>query len=79
MPFPYPRLIVGRRHCRVLAVINCRETALAVSNINSEATGFGLTLPALKRRGFLRLSSLNIPIARVSGRNPFAKNGGLLS
>jgi hypothetical protein len=40
---------------------------------------FQLTLPALKRRRFLRPSGLNIPIARVSGRNPFAKNGGLLS
>jgi len=44
-----------------------------------ESGRFSLTLPALMRRGFLRLSGLNIPIARVSGRNPFAKNGGLLS
>ena len=36
MPFPYARLIVGTRHCRLLAV---------VSNINSAETGFDITSP----------------------------------
>lgn len=34
---------------------------------------FDLTLSALKRLRFLRNFVLNIPIARVPGRNPFAK------
>ncbi len=38
-----------------------------------------MTLSALKRLRFLRNFVLNIPIARVPGRNPVAKNGGLLS
>ena len=34
MPFPYSRLIVGTRHCRVLIV----------GNINSDATGFDIRI-----------------------------------
>ncbi len=33
MPFPYPDIIVGTRHCRVLTV----------GNINTDATGFDIT------------------------------------
>ncbi|NJS13074.1 MAG: hypothetical protein HC789_23235 [Microcoleus sp. CSU_2_2] len=38
-----------------------------------------LTLSGLKTLRFLRRCGLNIPITRVPGRNPVAKNGRLLS
>ena len=40
---------------------------------------YKLTLPPLKGMGFLRNFVLNIPIARVLGRNHAANKGGLLS
>jgi len=40
MPFPYARLIVGKRHCRVLIV----------GNINSDATGIDIIHPIFDPR-----------------------------
>ncbi len=50
MPSPYARLMVGKRHCRLLAV----------SNINSEAIGFGIILnPKLPNPSTIYIDGIN--------------------
>ncbi len=74
MPCPYARLMVGRRHCRVLVryrgdgnAVSLRQIVgkrhcrlLAVSNINSEANGFDIIQdPKLPNPSTINLVTIN--------------------